>query len=228
MFCTSCGTKLNDDARFCTNCGNAVIDIDAPKPAGLACSLCSKPLGLNRYLIGKSASGKSLWKCPACAKKGGYLKIVGERAYMCTKDGVILDSENYNTEIRVLCNSCGHLYCYAQSDLEKNESLMKTALRERALATGNALFGSPLVMQANSSRADSLESQVVDYSKCPNCHSADVQKLTPTQWTELKKQRENAFQNVSVADELKKFKDLLDMGAITQEEFDAQKQRLLG
>lgn len=32
----------------------------------------------------------------------------------------------------------------------------------------------------------------------------------------------------SEADELKKFKDLLDMGAITQEEFDAKKKELLG
>lgn len=32
----------------------------------------------------------------------------------------------------------------------------------------------------------------------------------------------------SVADEIKKFKDLLDMGAITQEEFDAKKKQLLG
>ena len=34
-------------------------------------------------------------------------------------------------------------------------------------------------------------------------------------------------QTVSVADELKKFKELLDMGAISQDEFDAQKVRLL-
>ncbi len=32
----------------------------------------------------------------------------------------------------------------------------------------------------------------------------------------------------SVADEIKKFKELLDMGAITQEEFDAKKKELLG
>ena len=30
------------------------------------------------------------------------------------------------------------------------------------------------------------------------------------------------------ADEIKKFKELLDMGAITQEEFDAKKKQLLG
>ena len=33
---------------------------------------------------------------------------------------------------------------------------------------------------------------------------------------------------VSNADELKKFKDLLDAGIISQEEFDAKKKQLLG
>lgn len=37
----------------------------------------------------------------------------------------------------------------------------------------------------------------------------------------------NQSTTVSVADEIRKFKELLDMGAITQEEFDAQKKRLL-
>lgn len=35
-------------------------------------------------------------------------------------------------------------------------------------------------------------------------------------------------QKTSAADELKKFKELLDMGVITQEEFDAKKKQLLG
>lgn len=36
------------------------------------------------------------------------------------------------------------------------------------------------------------------------------------------------IQQASGADELKKFKELLDMGAITQEEFDAKKKQILG
>lgn len=36
------------------------------------------------------------------------------------------------------------------------------------------------------------------------------------------------IQALSAADELKKFKELLDMGIITQEEFDAKKKQLLG
>ena len=41
-------------------------------------------------------------------------------------------------------------------------------------------------------------------------------------------QEEKSNNSVSSADELKKFKELLDMGAITQEEFDAKKKQLLG
>ena len=39
---------------------------------------------------------------------------------------------------------------------------------------------------------------------------------------------QTSVQTVSSADELKKFKDLLDAGIITQEEFDAKKKQLLG
>ena len=36
------------------------------------------------------------------------------------------------------------------------------------------------------------------------------------------------IQQVSAADELKKYKELLDTGAITQEEYEAKKKELLG
>lgn len=44
------------------------------------------------------------------------------------------------------------------------------------------------------------------------------------------KQQRNApvTQAVSGADEIKKYKELLDMGIITQEEFDKKKQQILG
>lgn len=38
----------------------------------------------------------------------------------------------------------------------------------------------------------------------------------------------NATKEQSLADELEKFKDLLDNGVITQEEFNAEKKQLLG
>ena len=41
-------------------------------------------------------------------------------------------------------------------------------------------------------------------------------------------QGQTIIQQASSADELKKFKELLDMGIITQEEFDAKKKEILG
>ena len=38
---------------------------------------------------------------------------------------------------------------------------------------------------------------------------------------------QQAIPQISVADEILKFKNLLDMGAITQDEFDAKKKELL-
>lgn len=58
----------------------------------------------------------------------------------------------------------------------------------------------------------------------------DVKKI----FDEYKAQESNVaasgtvVQEVSGADELKKFKDLLDSGVITQEEFDAKKKQILG
>ena len=47
-------------------------------------------------------------------------------------------------------------------------------------------------------------------------------KATPIETTT------NAIPQASGADEIKKYKELLDMGIITQEEFDAKKKQLLG
>jgi hypothetical protein len=49
----------------------------------------------------------------------------------------------------------------------------------------------------------------------------DEQPVTPTKIEDQKLP-------ISVADELKKLKELLDAGVLTQEEFDAQKKKLLG
>ena len=105
------------------------------------CALCGQPISMNKYFIGKTSSGKTLWKCPDCARKGGFIKIVGENAVFCDKDGNPLDNQENKTE--------------------------------NPIQTSN---------------------------------------ITQTSNTE----------------ELKKYKELLDSGIITQEEFDAKKKQLLG
>ncbi len=134
----------------------------------ITCAFCNKELGLNRYLIKKTDSGKMLWKCPECAKKGGYMKVVGEKAYFCDKDGNILDTPDYNEEIRVKCDTCGYIYCYTQADIDENKRNANQDVRSSALSVMNAIGGTQLGAQANMAQADRAMSNVIDFSKCPN------------------------------------------------------------
>lgn len=62
---------------------------------------------------------------------------------------------------------------------------------------------------------------------------AEISDYIKEKIDEIKRQKSapqttTVVQQTSAADELKKFKELLDMGVITQEEFDAKKKQLLG
>ena len=70
---------------------------------------------------------------------------------------------------------------------------------------------------------------IVDYSKCPKCNSTDIKELSEEEFKTLQtKNNAPASTTLSSADELKKYKELFDMGVISQEEFDAKKKQLLG
>ena len=56
----------------------------------------------------------------------------------------------------------------------------------------------------------------------------DVRQLSDEEWESDQAAAQQSSQQTSAADEIKKFKELLDMGAITQEEFGAKKKQLLG
>lgn len=185
------------------------------------CAICGKEVGLNRYKIGTSPDGKILWKCPDCTKKGGLLNI----DYTTGKATII---ENKDTEVRMKCNTCGHIYCYTYEDLAKNVELAKSAVLDSVVGVGEALGGTRLGSQVAGAKADSKLSRMVDYDKCPHCHSTNVQALSKEEWETEKKKQNNGNVSVSSADELKKFKELLDTGVISQEEFDAKKKQLLG
>ena len=76
-------------------------------------------------------------------------------------------------------------------------------------------------MKGSQTAASSLESAQPVQQANPQPVSQSVPQVNP------QPMQQAAVPQISVADEIKKFKDLLDMGAITQEEYDAQKKRLL-
>jgi Zn finger protein HypA/HybF involved in hydrogenase expression len=189
--------------------------------AKATCAICGKEVGMNRFKIGDTIDGNTVWKCPECAKKSGYVKwdkVTG-------KAELITEQE---TETRMKCNTCGQVYCYTMADLERNKALAKSAAIDSVIGVGEALGGTRLASYVAGAKADSKLNQMVDYTKCPHCHSSDAQVFSKEEWEIDQKKRNNDDSVISSADELKMFKELLDIGVITQEEFDAKKKQLLG
>lgn len=132
-------------------------------------------------------------------------------------------------EKRIRCNVCGEIFCYSDKDILRNKELKDKIYDARKFAAMDAIGGTMVASNQESSRADSLESQIVDFSKCPKCNSTSLTEISEEEFKEIKEKSNNAGNaSGSVADEIKKFKELLDMGAISQEEFDAKKKQLLG
>lgn len=191
------------------------------------CAICGKKVGLNRFKITSPdvPKGMELWKCPECAKKGGFLKI-----HPNGKVELLVTAKELNkaTEVRKKCNVCGHIYCYTLEDLEKNRQNAKSAAISSVAGVAGALSGHYAASAVNTQSANNHLDKIVDYEICPKCHSRDVVEISETEFKKLS-QKTNTYQSeISQADELKKFKDLLDSGVITQEEFDEKKKQLLG
>ena len=87
-----------------------------------------------------------------------------------------------------------------------------------------ALTGSLYPAYVADKRASEAKARIVDFSRCPNCNSTELEELTKEEVDKKK----NTNTVTSPVEEIKKYKELLDSGIITQEEFDAKKKQLLG
>lgn len=125
-----------------------------------------------------------------------------------------------------------YIFCYNQADVAESQRNANAAVRSSALSVMNAIGGTQIGTHANMAQAERALEKVVDFSKCPKCNSRSIRKLNKEEWEKEKvaQASANAISDkvISSADEIKKFKELLDMGIITQEEFDAKKKQLLG
>jgi len=67
-FCTSCGTKLNEDTRFCSNCGSEQEVSFPPAPSGSGAMLSRKCPFCRQSVDGQAS------RCPHCAAEIGRLQ----------------------------------------------------------------------------------------------------------------------------------------------------------
>ncbi len=128
-------------------------------------------------------------------------------------------------EHRMRCNTCGNIFCYTDSDIKSNKTQSILAGISAIGAFASAFSGTRYDMYEQNKNLNAQTAKIKDFSRCPQCNSTNITEITDN---ESSTQKETPQTSISSADELKKFKELLDSGVITQEEFDAKKKQLLG
>ena len=141
----------------------------------------------------------------------------------------LAEEESQVKEYRLRCKVCGKVTCYTSKDLETNRKLLLDSAIDSGFAGLEALFGTQYAMYEDEKKADRKKSQIKDYSRCPNCNSTDIEIFTDKEWEEISKNEKLKETNPTVSniEKIKEYKELLDIGIITQEEFEAKKKQLL-
>ena len=198
------------------------------------CAVCGKSTGFGSWAIANN--GRLCLQCVAeCGNRAAITKALGTNSKLWTVEAINNQKKLEKEEFRKKCGVCGHIFCYKRSDLRQNISHANAALWESVGGVASAVGGSQVNSTLSRANADNALNKIVDYNKCPHCQSTDLHLLTDEEWTAEKAQAA-ALQTaaktdtpaLSTADELRKFKELLDSGVITEEEFDAKKKELLG
>ena len=140
------------------------------------------------------------------------------------------DWEDFKNKEHIMrCNVCGTIFTYTMKDIKNNIKVGLVGGISGFGAATNAVGGSAYNAYELNKMGDRNFAKIVDTNHCPNCRSSNLKEITEEELEKIKQeQNASATNTISAADELKKFKELLDMGAITQEEFDAKKKQLLG
>lgn len=129
-------------------------------------------------------------------------------------------------EFRMHCKVCGHVYCYTMAEYKENERLKKEVNSKELSGALSTLFTSMSLGSSQNQEAEMMKMRIKDFTRCPKCNSADIHELAEGEMPPATEK--SAPSAASPMDELKKLKELLDMGIVTQEEFDAKKKQLLG
>jgi len=188
----------------CAHCGKAMTPF-------------SDPL---QYNVTDNGCKTNLVICAACMAMSQTKKMVVQG------DKVIMEDFE---EIYMKCNVCGHVFCFSGLDVKQNIQHEKDAQRSALRSVGQALFTNQISSQMSANDAQRHMDKIVDYNHCPKCHSADLVQITAEEAkNSTPQQNAPSAPAASAMDELKKLKELLDMGIVTQEEFDAKKKQLLG
>ena len=216
-FCTQCGTPMQEGQVFCTNCG-FTKDVSKKK---CICNNCGNelPAGSNFCTncgcayVDNSVSNQPESKLIFSNLQGAqrYLDVYDDRVVLRQIQNMraFFSNNMYNGDKTIYYSSMTavqHKTC--------DNFLLGYIQFETSVGSAGNNYNSENSWTFNSNMNDKSHEVVRYVQRRIN----EVKNPTPVIQTTV----------VSAADEILKFKQLLDAGIITQEEFDAKKKQLLG
>ena len=206
MFCSGCGKSLPNGSTFCSGCGKQLL-------VNQASSASTPQMSLNKGL--KNATNGCVYSIDGV--RGKHIDIYENKCTMKTKVtfGSILASNATDGEKTIYYKDCvgvqfkpaGFTIGYLQ--FETASGMMNNK--------GSNFFGENSFTFDTTVISNEKMQEVANYVK----KRIDEIKTGADKPTTI-------VNAISPAEELKKMKELLDLGIITQEEFNAKKKQLLG
>ena len=249
-FCGMCGKQIEDNGAFCPYCGNKQNNNSSVKYFNLANNTFLITVNDEEIIFDRKVFSKHLIKNVPIKDIFGFFikdsrKTLGvQKLTIVTYNNVITQDidcwknddntfsaftnclkeiiSNKPAEIRKKCKVCGKVFCYNASDILRNNSNLNSAGLASLGATVSLFVGTSHDTYELLKRSDRAVDKVINYNKCPNCGSIDL-----VDCSEDVIQNNDSNNSLNAVDEIKKFKELFDMGAITQEEYDKKKKELL-
>lgn len=143
-----------------------------------------------------------------------------------------------NMEHRMQCSVCGRIFCYTDSDIQNNKTNATFGMLLSIGSIASALGGTRYDMYEQGKAANAQYAQVKDLSHCPYCNSVSITEISVSPVPQLSNQAKEgsgvtkvALKGNPIQDEdemMQYFREMLDIGMISQEEFEEQKKHLLG
>ncbi len=141
------------------------------------CKMCGKSVTMAfiRYKW-TDEQGRKHDICKKCIKSanGRTLK------YSESADLLYYEGASTKQEIVVKCRTCGHVFCYNEEDIKNNRKQAWRGIMSGVASISETVGGTRIAGAIHSQNADNALNKVVDYDKCPNCNSRDIEKTVRT------------------------------------------------
>ena len=131
---------------------------------------------------------------------------------------------------RRCCRACKKIYQFSDLDLMKKQEPAGQSNKSMMLGMSEESGSRKALVRALRKKQEELP-VIRDYRRCPYCNSEELTELTEEEYTAAASagaKTVSVVQGISEADEIRKFKGLLDDGLITQEEYEEKRKQLLG